>query len=954
MHDDRAQRGIGQAFADWARRGQPEDLTTVFEATAPGLLRVARHLTREPADAEDLLQSTFVTAMQKAREYEPHRPLLPWLSGILRHHAQEQRARSSRRPDPSRLGEPSGSPDPLTTLQQREVDEQLDRAMDRLAASDRALLLLDLRHGLAPTEIAEVLDRAPGTVRVQLHRARERMRRLLPAGLASSLALQARLRAERGLAQIRDELLDLAAARFAAPSSAFVTCWQLLLMNTTTKTGLAAAAVLALALTGGLLFAERLLVAGPPDHDAKAASRSVDDASQTVDGDASAVPVANAGEQVERTALGTTASVRIFARTIEGGRPLAGVALVIEPDDGRHPALHRRIAHTDADGRAVLLGLAAGSYRVVAERGGDEPDDGSPALAPDAAKPPFHAIDSRELPLVAIPTRNRIIGYHFRNPHVIARNEGKDSPRLLVRGRVELDQSAAEVEIFEEDDVTPAVQPLQRFEVDESAAVRAPSRVAARFSLEDRPVTVKLQLPTGIPIAGTVVDADGNAVADAQLGMLAAGDNEPRPLGIRSDASGRFHCPDVMPGSSLYAYGVRGKARGTPVEIFSDSRQLTLRLRPAAGSVQGIVRDPAGRPLADAHVRLGRPHPRAVVTRLRTGADGRFGPVWVDAHQVTALVQKPGFEPWAATLRIRARCELDVTMRPGWTLHGRLLETDGQPVANTRVLAVAANRATTRAVTDPLGHFTLECLPEGSVELQVPGDHRGRSFSEHLQGRSGDDRNQEFRRPPAGRIDLRVVDPQGAPLVDWIVSAIPLRDDSGAPPVTDRVDADGRVSLPSWPDAGYRLELQPSCRELLEITLGDGSVQRFACYQGPPFIHTGMPAIQGSSLGVDALPGRVSGRTVRVPFHLLPNARLRGRLVDAAGEPVPGWVSVDGDGFSGWLVPVDPNGRFSVEPLLPGAYRFAAMPRGGQRFALDVDELAPGQDLDLGDVATPR
>ena len=57
-------------------------------APRPRLLRMALHLGRDPGDAEDLVQATFLTAIEKAATYDASRPLLPWLTGILIRHAQ--------------------------------------------------------------------------------------------------------------------------------------------------------------------------------------------------------------------------------------------------------------------------------------------------------------------------------------------------------------------------------------------------------------------------------------------------------------------------------------------------------------------------------------------------------------------------------------------------------------------------------------------------------------------------------------------------------------------------------------------------------------------------------------------------------------------------------------------------------------------------------------------------
>jgi len=65
------------------RRGDLDALGEVFDRTAPRLLRLAMHLVHSAADAEDLVQATYVQAMRLAATFDAERPLLPWLLALL-------------------------------------------------------------------------------------------------------------------------------------------------------------------------------------------------------------------------------------------------------------------------------------------------------------------------------------------------------------------------------------------------------------------------------------------------------------------------------------------------------------------------------------------------------------------------------------------------------------------------------------------------------------------------------------------------------------------------------------------------------------------------------------------------------------------------------------------------------------------------------------------------------
>jgi DNA-directed RNA polymerase specialized sigma24 family protein len=85
---------LGPLEADYERWRQQRDLealAAVFDAAAPELLRVARHLVRDEAAAEDLVQTTFLEVLRQPHRFTPGAPLVPWLVGILANHARKHR-----------------------------------------------------------------------------------------------------------------------------------------------------------------------------------------------------------------------------------------------------------------------------------------------------------------------------------------------------------------------------------------------------------------------------------------------------------------------------------------------------------------------------------------------------------------------------------------------------------------------------------------------------------------------------------------------------------------------------------------------------------------------------------------------------------------------------------------------------------------------------------------------
>ena len=90
-------------FEEFRRSGSPAALARVFDAFAPELLIVAGHLTRDLAAAEDLVQSTFLQAIESATSFDAGRRLMPWLKSEERipktsTRSQSATLRSDRRP----------------------------------------------------------------------------------------------------------------------------------------------------------------------------------------------------------------------------------------------------------------------------------------------------------------------------------------------------------------------------------------------------------------------------------------------------------------------------------------------------------------------------------------------------------------------------------------------------------------------------------------------------------------------------------------------------------------------------------------------------------------------------------------------------------------------------------------------------------------------------------------
>jgi RNA polymerase sigma-70 factor, ECF subfamily len=147
-------------------------------------------------DAEDAAQETFVRAFLHMSDFDPDRPLLPWLVTIARRLCLD-RLRKNRPEADSEAVEASFDPEQVSaeqTAATREQMSQLQNALQTLPPEQREALVLFHLEGMAYQEIAKALDAPVGTVMTWLHRGRAQLKTVMQqsgmhlAGKASGVA----------------------------------------------------------------------------------------------------------------------------------------------------------------------------------------------------------------------------------------------------------------------------------------------------------------------------------------------------------------------------------------------------------------------------------------------------------------------------------------------------------------------------------------------------------------------------------------------------------------------------------------------------------------------------------------------------------------------------------------------------------------------------------------------
>lgn len=128
--------------------------------------------------ARDAVQQTFMKLVQQPVEKVSHK-VGPWLYTVCRNWVLDDLRRKSRQAKPLQSDfDPvdKAAHDPAELLQRQEFLDQIQRQILFLPEAQRDVMEL-WTHGFDTREIAEVLDRDAGTVRVHLHRSIKRLRK---------------------------------------------------------------------------------------------------------------------------------------------------------------------------------------------------------------------------------------------------------------------------------------------------------------------------------------------------------------------------------------------------------------------------------------------------------------------------------------------------------------------------------------------------------------------------------------------------------------------------------------------------------------------------------------------------------------------------------------------------------------------------------------------------------
>jgi RNA polymerase sigma-70 factor, ECF subfamily len=178
-----------------AEARRDDDLEARFEAEAlpllNGMYSAAFRLTRNAADAEDLIQETFLRAYRGFHQFEEGTNLKAWLYRILMNTFINSYRKKQREPQTisdeevedwylySKMAERGAEPSAETSVIESLPDEDVQEALSSLPDQFRIAVLLADVEGFSYKEIAEITGVPIGTVMSRLHRGRRALEKRL-------------------------------------------------------------------------------------------------------------------------------------------------------------------------------------------------------------------------------------------------------------------------------------------------------------------------------------------------------------------------------------------------------------------------------------------------------------------------------------------------------------------------------------------------------------------------------------------------------------------------------------------------------------------------------------------------------------------------------------------------------------------------------------------------------
>ncbi len=834
-------------------RGE-EAFTGLLARHGPMVLAVCRGVLRNPDDAEDAFQATFLVLARQAHSPRVEGSLGGWLHRVAYRIAIRANIDATRRRS-RELGEVHmdaiASRDGTTRERgNSELHEEIARLPEALR---RAVVLCDL-EGMTQVEAARELGCGEATLRRRLAGARERLRtRLQRSGVPGAI------NAKAGSPSRMDpvpagwiESAVRAAIVTGQPATSAAGRLAAAVIGATTR-----AAALKLATIGAVCVSLAMAWTAVPGR-----------------GDGPQVLAQVRPEADAKAAAPTPKShSRIAGRVVlgAGGGPAEGAEVIVllpppkgqDHDIGKYPLLR---AAANAAGTFAFDGLAPGRYRVWANHGRltSRNRDGRAevVMLPGSGEAP----KSVELRLV-----DGVV--------VTVRATDRATGRPIPNATVHLDWSDFRDDLKTDRDGMVRIQPLTARQWDLEIWADGYAKVSRSVNLENgSDLDEEFRLGPGGELEGVIRDLSGKPVAGATISASAEDVREQFDF-VETGIDGRYRFSHLPVGFEISLDVSKDdflrQEATTQMAGVKQTLDLTIQPRPNGGSIAGVVLDHRGRPIAGAElINMGRSS--GLVRKAKSGPDGRFrlDDVFEDTVGKSVLVRAKG----AAPKRVKVEpgppdrpAEVTIRLEVGHRIKGRVADEQGRPLKGVLVdFARGMNPYSDGewSETDDRGLFAFDSMP-----ADAPFAFAKKGYSQIADRHLPLDTDELITvvMAPAGVIDGRVLDARtGKPIRAFNVQiTFSPRRQPGEP---------STVLLARLTDPGQMFQSY------------DGRFQLGYLVVGMPL--QVMISAQGYERHVEervvvARPERGRVEVFRLnPVDMAAIRTYRGRLIDARGNPI--------------------------------------------------------------------
>lgn len=175
-----ADNQIVNELASKAKSGDNQAFGELFEALSDQVYRFLKFRVKDPADAEDLLSQVFIDAWQSLPRFNTDQPFRPWLFSIARYKLIDFYRRNRRRILPlEAVTEMAGTTDLQVEAELESDLEQVRSAISKLPETYQTVLQLKFIEELEYEEIAPIMGRPVGHLRVLVNRGLKYLKRYL-------------------------------------------------------------------------------------------------------------------------------------------------------------------------------------------------------------------------------------------------------------------------------------------------------------------------------------------------------------------------------------------------------------------------------------------------------------------------------------------------------------------------------------------------------------------------------------------------------------------------------------------------------------------------------------------------------------------------------------------------------------------------------------------------------